>query len=229
MSYLKNLLTKVSSSLLDFLYPPVCLLCKKPGLHPLCGDCLTLLEPHPTTFSLRLFNALTILPYENTVRDIIHKIKFDSCEKLCDILSDLTYSYLVNLPKHTLVPVPIHPLRIRKRGFNQAAVIAKRLSKMLGWDYAPRLIWKTRNTRPQFELELHERAENVKDAFAPHPLAKLDPIKSYMLVDDIITTGSTLQSCAGVLQRMGASVITALAVARAGDAKTLIVDSSFFL
>ena len=215
--------------ILDFFYPPKCLVCDAPGKHPLCNDCLAQLEPRPSTFSLSMFNVLTILPYENAVRDLIHIGKFGGHEELWNLLAEVTAPYLQGLDKRVLIPVPIHPLRIRERGYNQSALIAKRLSRILGWEYCGRLIRRKRNSLPQFQLNYEDRAENVKHAFAPYPFANVDPKRHYMLVDDVITTSSTLQSCASVLYSMGATLVDALAVARAGDRTSIILDSEFFM
>ncbi len=158
---------------------------------------------------------MTILPYEGVARKLIHKMKFEGFEELCNLFAELAAPHLANMRPMTIVPVPIHPVKIRQRGYNQAAVIAKRLSKILSWPYAPRLIWRKKNTRPQFELDVQERLENVKDAFARYPFAKIDPETHYLMVDDIVTTGATFLSCHNMLRHMGAKKLTALAIARA--------------
>jgi predicted amidophosphoribosyltransferase len=146
------------NAILDYFYPPRCLLCEKPGKHPLCNDCLTQFEPRPSTFSLSMFNVLTILPYQNAVRDLIHIGKFEGHEELWNLLAEITAPYLYGLEKRVLVPVPIHPLRIRERGFNQSAIIAKRLSRILGWEYHGRLIRRKKtanlNSNSAMKIEL---------------------------------------------------------------------------
>ncbi len=176
-----------------------------------------------------MFNVLTILPYQNAVRDLIHIGKFEGHEELWNLLAEITAPYLYGLEKRVLVPVPIHPLRIRERGFNQSAIIAKRLSRILGWEYHGRLIRRKKNSQPQFQLSYEDRAENVKYAFSPYPFAKINPRKHYMLVDDVVTTSSTLQSCGSILFSMSATLVDALAVARAGDRTSIRVDSEFFM
>jgi predicted amidophosphoribosyltransferase len=124
----------------------------------------------------------------------------------------------------------MHPIKIRTRGFNQAAIIAKRLSINLGWPYAGRVIWRTRNTRPQFDIDFDERLDNVKDAFSKYPFARIDENASYMIVDDIITTGSTLVYCHKALSNAGAKKIDAFAVARAGtkELTTLVMQKVMY-
>ncbi len=166
-------LMKLIDDILDFIYPPVCVICEKPGKHALCNDCLIQLEPKPEIYSLRLFNVLTILPYENVVRDLIHKMKFESHDRLGILLAELAAPYLQNLGERILIPVPIHPLRLRKRGFNHSEVIAKRIAKILGWKCNSRLLKRTKNTNPQFQTNLEDRAENVKNAFSLNRFQKL--------------------------------------------------------
>jgi len=220
---------KFVSEILDYFYPPHCLICEKSGKHPLCNDCLSQLEPRPKVSSLRPFNVLTIFSYGDAIRDIIHKMKFDGHEEFGILLAELSAPYLVGLGERTLIPVPIHPFRLRTRGFNQSAVIAKRLAKLLGWKYGGKIIQRTKNTLPQLTLNLEDRAENVKDAFTPHPFAKINSNKHYMLIDDIMTTSSTLHSCASVLHKMGITLLDALAITRAGNSSTIIVDSEYFM
>lgn len=206
--------------LLDIVYPPFCPVCDKPGFQTLCPICLAKIDPEPLSFVFPDFNLTTITQYDDVIRKVIFKLKFGFVDHLANVLADLALPVLEKMPQQmTLVPVPIHPLRIRIRGFNQSALIARRLSNKLGWGYNPRLIWRSKNTRPQFDLEPNERARNVQNAFSKYPLAKVNPDINYMLVDDIVTTGSTLKNCARALKKAGAKKIFALAIARAFDPK----------
>lgn len=217
---------KFIDHILDFIYPPVCVLCGEEGKHPLCGECLSGLEPKPQTYSLRPFNVLTILPYEGSARELIHKMKFESHDRLATLLAELAIPYLQNLGERILIPVPIHPLRLRKRGFNQSEIIAKKIAKELGWK-CKSLLRRTKNTDPQFNTNYEDRAENVKHAFAV--TGKVESNKQYMLVDDVVTTTATLQSCAEALFDVGVSRVDTLAITNAIHSPSIIVDSDYFM
>ena len=113
-----------------------------------------------------------------------------------------------------IVPVPLHPKRQKKRGFNQAQVIAQELAKLKGVEVADDVLAKVKNTPPQTCLELEERAENVSDAFSAVNKRKIRR-KVVILVDDVFTTGSTLNECSSVLKKSGVGEVRALTLAQA--------------
>lgn len=221
---------KISNLILDTIYPPTCVLCGESGRHPFCLKCVKEIVPEAISWPLTSFNVTTILPYDDFAREAIHKLKYEGIEEIGNYLADLATPILSNFSPRCLVPVPMHPLKIRTRGFNQAAIIAKRLSKNLKWPYAGRIIWRVKNTRPQFDIDYDERYENIKDAFAKYPFAKIKKDSHYMIVDDIITTGSTMIFCHKALFDAGARKIDALAIARAGskELSTLVMQKHMY-
>ncbi len=110
-----------------------------------------------------------------------------------------------------LVPVPLHPLRQFVRVFNQAEVLARDLGNAIGIDVAPRLLRRTRRTRPQPGLSSKERRKNLAGAFVARPTR----IEHVGIVDDVMTTGSTINECAGALRKAGVKTITVWVAARA--------------
>ena len=111
-----------------------------------------------------------------------------------------------------LVPVPLHKKQFAKRQYNQSAVLAAHLNKATGIPSAPKILARIRETRPQYTLNKQERAENIKHAFQvkdgyPLPGAKI------LVIDDICTTGSTINECARVLKQAGASEVHGLVLA----------------
>jgi ComF family protein len=208
--------------LVDLVYPPVCLVCGTPGHHPICSKCSEDMLPDPKTVSVTDFNLTTIYPYQGTGREVMHQFKFENYDVFASMLAEVASNYLYNMKPRVLVPVPVHFLRIRHRGFNQSAMIAWHLAKKLQWKYNGRLLIRSKNTRPQFSLDLDERIENIENAMAPYPFVKLDPKQRYMIVDDIVTTGATLRECARVLRKMGAVHIDALAIFHAGSRETML-------
>lgn len=110
-----------------------------------------------------------------------------------------------------LVPIPIHPKRKQKRGYNQALELAKELGKQLGMPVEQELLVRVKNTRPQKELDPSKRQNNLKNAFK----INVNDVKwkSIILVDDIYTTGSTMDACARLLQAAGVENIYCITVA----------------
>lgn len=207
---------------LDFIYPPECLVCGKPGKHPLCPTCSEDMVPDVKTMSVADFNLTTIFSYAGTSREVLHLCKFEGFDSLAVMLADVASNYIYNLKPRVLVPVPAHFFRMRQRGYNQSAIIAMHLAKKLQWVYNGTLLMRIRNTHPQFNLGIDERIGNVENSMGRHPLAKLDPKLRYMIVDDVVTTGATLKECARVLRQMGARHIDALAIFNAGSRDTIL-------
>lgn len=162
--------------------------------------------------------------YEGALREIIHAFKYDGRRSLADplggILRDAGSGLLEGCDY--VVPVPLHPWRRMRRGFNQARDLAKRLNRRPVVD----ALWRVRGTPPQMTLNADARHANVRGAFVISPLltgrARLDrerrPLiddRIIVLVDDVRTTGATLDECAKVLLAAGAREVRALTVAMA--------------
>jgi ComF family protein len=159
--------------------------------------------------------------YEGRLRDIIHALKYDGRRSIAPRLAGLLRAAGADLLAGAdgVVPVPLHPRRERARGFNQATDLARGL----GLPVMP-LLERTRATRPQVDLTEFERHRNVTDAFAvsktPGSLFGLSfsPPKNepsvLVLIDDVTTTGATLEACARVLKAAGVREVRALTAAR---------------
>jgi len=111
-----------------------------------------------------------------------------------------------------IIPVPLHPRRLRMRGFNQSLELARPVARKTGRPLAPRALRRTRPTTPQFQLEPSQRASNIKGAFAADSAQVRG--RRVLLVDDIMTTGATLEECARVLLEAGAAGVGVLVLAR---------------
>jgi ComF family protein len=113
-----------------------------------------------------------------------------------------------------VMPVPLHPRRLRKRGFNQSLILARYLEKVSGLSLDYLSLRRVRDTPPQAALERDERQKNVKKAFAVKAPAAVKG-RTILLVDDVSTTGSTLHACATALMGAGAEEVLCLLLARA--------------
>ncbi len=119
----------------------------------------------------------------------------------------------LNLNVDMLIPVPLGKKRLRERGYNQVALVARPLAYELGLQYAPQGLWKSRETRSQVGLNVSQRRENVSKAYQAD--GKVVKRRSVLLMDDVATTGSTIQSSAEALLSAGALEVYAVTIARA--------------
>ncbi len=194
---------------------PFCEKCGVPflterGSNHVCGTCM--IQPPPYT------SARAAFLYEGSVRELIHRFKYGNKVQSCRPLALLTAQHLASFvaaeDPDMLVPVPLHPKRLRHRCFNQAVLLSEILGKM--W-YLPVLrsnLRRIRWTEPQISLTAEERVRNVRGAFAVSN-AKALTGKKLVLVDDVYTTGSTVTECAKVLMATGAEAVSVVTVARA--------------
>lgn len=165
----------------------------------------------------------TLGAYQGTLRHAIHRLKYDGKAALAEPLGRLLAESLDRTPTplltsahpgfDTVVPVPLHPAKLRQRGFNQAERIARVLARERGWKLDADGLRRVRPTRSQTKLSQTERAANVKGAFVarePHRFAG----KSVLLVDDVLTTTATMRECAHIVRETGASRICLVALAQ---------------
>ncbi len=155
---------------------------------------------------------------ESIIQTLIHELKYQNKRSIGILLGEVIGQLIKNDPDFSaadiLVPVPLHKIRLRERGYNQSELIAKGVSNATGIKVIKNLLVRTRNTETQTKLNLEERKENVKDAFFVNGKYKSFVIdKKVIIVDDVITTGSTINECAKALAQAGASKVFALSVA----------------
>ncbi len=230
--------------LLDLVFPPICPVCERrqdrhgrdplciacwealPRLHPpFCGRCG---RPFPGLPSGEACEACRRAPppyayaravagYRDGMREAIHQLKFAGRVALARPLGDLLAEEgRPDLPVEAIdgiVPVPLHPRRQAERGFNQAEVLARRLARRWQRPLLAGLLVRALPTRPQTELDEAERRRNVRGAFrVPHPEAAAG--RHLLLVDDVLTTGSTVRECSRTLLAAGAQTVGVLVLAR---------------
>lgn len=204
--------------------PPFCDRCGSPVAagEGVCAACVTGTEP-PFAWTQALGQ------YVGTLRRAIHRLKFDGKTALAEPLGLLLARSLGEPPSPLLsgplsgdapgfdvvVPVPLHPSRLRERGFNQAERLARVVARERGWRVEAQGLRRIRRTRSQTELGPEERAVNVRGAFAAREPLFFDG-QRVLLLDDVLTTMATVTECARAVQNAGAKRVCVVALARGG-------------
>jgi len=156
--------------------------------------------------------------YEGALKEAIHRFKYGGVFPLVKVFGDLLHPAFRDLTRDyqadLLIPVPLHIRRLRERGFNQALLLVKELSKRTGIPYAERALKKIKDTPFQITLKKRERRKNLTRAFQVRDREAIKG-KAVMLVDDVYTTGATVNECSRALRMAGAERVAVLTVARA--------------
>lgn len=226
---------KINSITQRLRLPALCVLCRQyhRGRLAVCDRCHTLItplgpacrhcaEPLPDAAFLvcgrccqkepMLDNVFTAYRFEEPLRTLIHDFKYRAGLHLSTYLSQLMLNALPDECYQTdcLVPVPMHPKRIRQRGFNQSAVLTKQLARALKLPYALSYCRKITNTLPQASLNATLRRKNLRGVFQ----AKQGPYQHITLIDDLLTTGNTASELAKTLKAQGVQQVNLWCCAR---------------
>lgn len=165
----------------------------------------------------RFDSARSAVRYEGAVGDALRDLKYNSSLWVVDDLAELLLACVSaeypNAVFDLVAPVPLHPSRRRSRGYNQSALIAASLARRMGLLYKERSARRVRPTVTQTGLTAPQRAANVSGAFRAGLFARLNG-KRILLVDDVMTTGATVDACAGALKEGGAASVHVVTVAR---------------
>jgi len=238
---MKQIFLQMKRKVFDILFPAICLNCQREGTW-ICQDCLSSIEvleyqycpfceervfgkgtckKHGESNLNGLFFAVS---YKNSlVKKLIKKFKYPPfLKELALSLSSLIITHFIlsgnkiifnDQEVSIFIPVPLSPSKKRWRGFNQSEEITKELSKFLKIPYQVNNLIKIKKTQSQVELKKGEREENIKDAFKlKNP--QLIQGKRIFLIDDVFTTGATMEECAKVLKKAGAKEVWGITVAR---------------
>ena len=202
-------------SQIHYINRPLCICCGKPFPHDFaadhfCGECIT---------QKRYFSkARAVGAYNGIFRKALHRFKYQWRHCLATPLGTLMAkrmeAFLSDGTYHFIVPVPLHPRRLRKRGFNQALVLGRSVSSTYHIPLDRSNLVRMRWTQSQVGLSKRQRKDNVRDAFAVLDRTRIIK-KRILLLDDIYTSGSTVDECSKVLITAGARQVDILTLARA--------------
>lgn len=239
---LKNAFLKIKARFLDLLFPLECLGCGKEN-EWLCQSCINRIkykkidqcvvckesshlgQTHPACQDKTFLDGVIIAAdwEDQTLQTAIHKYKYNFMTGLAGPLTQIL-TKKINTPQQLelwrgkriiLAPVPLHKKRLRWRGFNQAELLAEKIASQIGWEMQTILLARQRYTKPQAKLKKEEREKNLIGAFGTQ--ATIDERESetvVILVDDVLTTGTTMNECAKILKQNGAKTVWGLALAR---------------
>ncbi len=157
----------------------------------------------------------SIFRFEGVAREAVHSLKYKNVRIIAKPLAQHLANYLIEEPwkLDLLVPVPLHKKRLRQRGYNQSGLLVQHLEELTGIPSSLNCLYKNRDTKPQARTtNIEERRLNVVNAFTSVP--GLMKGKNILLIDDVITTGATLEACALELKRGGATAVWGLTLAR---------------
>jgi competence protein ComFC len=201
-------LCALCEKLLHIVQPPHCTTCG----HPYFGEIEeNRLCPHCETLAPRFGQGKTAILLQGPGRSLVHALKYHRSQQ---VLEDITAimrqapGYTDYLRDAVLVPVPLHPRKQHAREFNQSRLLADCCAQAVdGQAEVSELLARVVDTESQTHYDRETRRENLKNAFALAKGATINPGQRYVLVDDVFTTGSTLNSCATVLRRAGALIL----------------------
>lgn len=225
MSWLSNIINDINYILL----PPLCFGCNthlSVGEYLLCTNCRHNLPLTHYNFNqenavdkifygrVPIAKAASFLFFTKTgiVKNLLHYLKYKNQEVLADFIGDWFGSQIAqdgSLQIDYVVPVPLHPKKLKKRGYNQVAKFGQQLATHLNCSYRDDILIKTQNTRTQTKKTRLARWMNKQDLYITHNNKPL-PHKTFLLVDDVITTGATIEACATALLKFkGAKIYVA--------------------
>ena len=229
--------SQLTDAALSWVYPPRCMVCTDilpfNGPKWICDNCDGLLVPITKPVCLmcgapaesegaecalcrkrkRVYRNTALFVYEDVIREVIHRFKYGGCPRYALGFAELAAGSIgENYFEGTgaFIPVPMYAKKRRRRGYNQAEEIAFALTKITGIPTVLDYLKRIRDTKPMAGLTPAERANNLQGAFA---LSKHNKIKEILIIDDIYTTGETLDVCANLLKQGGAGQIRSLTLA----------------
>ncbi len=232
---MRSALRKLGASALDLLFPVQCIGCGKDG-DALCEACACdlprVVSPHcpacwypdsvglcgwckTSPIAVDGIRAPFLYVRDGLIQKALLDLKFHNMRALAPQLGQMLADFIEAVPLRgeVVVPVPSHPRRLRERGFNQAALIAREFGKSVGMPVDEKLLARVKDAKSQLQMTSRaERRSNVAGNFACTRNAEAMAI---LLVDDLATTGGTMSACAEALKSAGASEVWGLVVARA--------------
>jgi len=233
-------LSDIGKAFLNIVFPPVCLNCHVRIDNAdkfLCESCTLKIEPITEKICSRcgslvseagcescvehrwyFTKARSLFPYEGVLKELIHELKYKEMANIGRFLGDKAVSYIreKHYPEEcdVVTAIPLHPVRQRERGYNQAGLLAATIAKEMDWLYQAKLIERKRYTATQTSLSRNEREANIRQAFRVQKNIDVKQ-KKILLIDDVFTTGATVNAASQILKDAGAEAVYVLTIGRA--------------
>jgi len=185
--------------------------CEKCGIPTKGADLCEKCRANPPAYRMMRSWAVFDSPIQNGLHTMKYRRNIGLGEAIAMQMADFVHSLHWELD--VLIPVPLGKKRLKERGYNQVALVARPLAYQIGIRYEPDALWKTRETRSQVGLTISQRNENVQNAYQADSTVVKD--KSVLIMDDVATTGSTISACTATLRSAGAQEVYVLTIARA--------------
>ena len=221
-----------SKIILDFIYPPFCILCNNSlsaDEETFCQKCWQNQQRIKESFlpaskmpyipgpKIYLDGSVACFEYSEVTQEFIHTFKYRKLDRFSFAFGAELATVLKEFYKYpqidAIVPVPLHKQRLKERGFNQSQLLAQAIADNTKIDLLDNVLFRSRYTKPQAKMNRQERIKNVQGAFELAGNSVLTD-KIIVLVDDVLTTGSTMNECARVLKQGGAKAVFCLTLSR---------------
>jgi len=202
------------NGILDILFPKTCLGCGREGTY-ICKDCAIFLSEVDMIEAGPRSNIMSVWEYEGLMEKLILKIKYDGCYDIINELVEKAFKTIeLNLPPDIYITyVPMYRKKEKRRGFNQAELIAKKVGERTNRPVV-KLLEKIKDNRSQVGLGPQERAENVKNVFKMIEVRPQSMWQNVLIVDDVYTTGATVGECVRVLKKSGVKNVWGFTLSR---------------
>ena len=227
-------MTRLKGMALDLFFPRWCISCGREGeyiclscsqsltriMPPLCPKCGqpqpgATLCPSCASWTAEIDGIRAPFQFDGVIRQAIHQLKYNNLRDMAGLLARLLSDYLATspVPGEVLVPVPMHPKRLRERGYNQSLLLAQEMGRLTTLPVVADCLTRQHHALPQARTAtVDERRSNVANAFACRDRSLKD--KQVLLIDDVSTSGATLDACAGALKESGALSVWGLVLAK---------------
>lgn len=208
---MKKWILGIGRAFLNLIYPLSCLTCgsKIDVNKGLCDRCVASIRPSSA--------GIAACKYEGVLKRAIHLFKYKGFLALLGTLSDQVLAFIdknIDIARiDAIIPIPLHPVRQRSRGFNQALLLANSVSRKYGIPVINNNLIKTRQTQPQSGLNRSSRLENMKNTFRVNRPEAIKN-KNLLLIDDVYTTGATIKNASLKLKGAGAKSVNPIVLAR---------------
>ena len=218
---------EVFGSVIDFIFPPACPVCGGAfnARDIICPDCIDAITECSNSYIppernlTHVDNISILLPYDSICRTLIHALKYHGMKSTGQVLGKLmakkTMKDCSPAENSCIVPVPLHPSKLKERGYNQSERLAEGFASFTGFEVCDNLLSRTKHTGTQTALDHEQRALNVRNAFRYSGEKSLSG-RPVIIIDDVMTTGSTISECAKALRDGGAGEILVSVVATPG-------------